>query len=98
MTGYNSSVCFLPDGLTTGSFMNPPLVPCDPLAAASACCVAGTSCIGNGLCYKQGGIMRGGCTDKNWLASECPTICKSEDGKLAGEYQSEMLSHRGTER
>nr|POE79690.1 hypothetical protein CFP56_07755 [Quercus suber] len=71
----NSSVCYFPDGVTTGC------VPCNPEAPNSACCAAGESCIGSGLCYSDnGGIYRGACTDKHWIASECANICLKDDG------------------
>ncbi|KAF2803423.1 uncharacterized protein BDZ99DRAFT_468373 [Mytilinidion resinicola] len=76
----NSSVCYFPNHVTNGDdISNIKFVPCDPAASVSACCVAGESCTGSGLCYSDSGaVYRGGCTDRNW-GDACPQYC-SEDG------------------
>lgn len=88
MSQYNTSKCIFPDGVTNGN-INPPFVPCDPLASVSACCAIGESCVGEGLCYSaNGGIYRGACTDATWKDPACPKYCVAKSGDQASTYET----------
>ena len=53
--------------------------PCSPSQTHSMCFEPGKStCLSNGLCLwlDDFSIDRGSCTDSNWNAPECLTICK----------------------
>ncbi|KAL2072034.1 hypothetical protein VTL71DRAFT_11377 [Oculimacula yallundae] len=92
----NSSACWLPDGRTN----SPPgrFVPCDPSAPNSACCAVGESCMGNGLCISDNGLIyRGGCTDRTYKDTACPTHCVDSSGKNAGnQVNFEFMKPCGT--
>ena len=70
--------CYYPDAtVATGH------IPCNATASdtpndASACCAGyGNSyCLANGLCWFDGILSRGSCTDKNWASSSCPQWCQ----------------------
>lgn len=69
-----SQSCWYPDHQTQAQAD----VPCDPNADVSACCGPNAFCLSNGLCYIDGTVSRGSCTDKNW-GPECANVCT--DGK-----------------
>lgn len=81
----NNSVCSFPDGRSNGATLGQTIVPCDPSAAHSACCVQGETCIGLGLCLSGTGLLyRAGCTDKTFKDGACPNICTDISGKNGG--------------
>ena len=54
--------------------------PCFLDQAQSTCCGVGVICEASGLCRVDGSIgvselIRGTCTDSNWVSSECPLYC-----------------------
>ncbi|CZS95275.1 uncharacterized protein RAG0_05006 [Rhynchosporium agropyri] len=80
----NSSACWLPDGQTRSATGR--RVPCDPSALNSACCAAGESCMGNGLCLSQNGLIyRGACTDRDWKDPARSTFCIEASGRHTGQ-------------
>lgn len=49
---------------------------CDFRLPASLCCIAGDTCLTNGLCFtKTETFYRGGCSDKSYHAGLCPSFC-----------------------
>ncbi|KAF4627821.1 hypothetical protein G7Y89_g10325 [Cudoniella acicularis] len=86
-----SQQCYYPDGSVTGADTDHPLmIPCSPSASNSACCHAGDVCYENGLCMSAGWwfLYRGGCTDKSFQSSSCPSACTtSTSGGLLNSYQ-----------
>ncbi|KAK3723621.1 hypothetical protein LTR37_001502 [Vermiconidia calcicola] len=62
--------CYYPDGETIAVDK-----PCDTSAAFSACCNEGAFCLENGLCYGDGVISRGSCTDQSWSDAACASHC-----------------------
>lgn len=69
-----SQSCWFPDGVTQAQSD----VACDSNAETSACCGPNSFCLSNGLCYIDGAVSRGSCTDKNW-GPGCSEFCA--DGK-----------------
>lgn len=70
--------CYYPDGFTIA----PLHTPCNTSASdtpqsASSCCrnYANAYCVSNGLCYDEGVLSRGSCTDKTWKSPSCPQVC-----------------------
>lgn len=45
----------------------------------SACCLAGDTCMGNGVCYQgwSGVMYRQTCTDREWKSSSCPQVAST---------------------
>ena len=76
--------CYYPDTtVATGH------IPCNATASntssdASACCNDSKNgyCLANGLCWDDGILSRGSCTDKNWAAPSCAQWCQQ------GRYSS----------
>ena len=70
--------CFYPDG-SRPSALEGDYFPCGPDGGPhSACCAKGDGCSTMGLCFGGSGYMyRGGCTDSNWTAPECPQSCRN---------------------
>ena len=68
--------CYYPSGEAYPA----PDVPCNSSAVAhggnSPCCGASAMCLDNGLCWGQGVMSRGSCTDKHW-GEECTPYCKT---------------------
>jgi hypothetical protein len=65
--------CYYPNGAEAEDDL-----PCDADAENSVCCngSAGSICLSNKLCSgPNGNILRGSCTDKDWLAPECASLC-----------------------
>ena len=70
--------CYYPD--TTEATGH---IPCNATASntsedASACCFGYSNdyCLANGLCWFDGILSRGSCTDKNWAAPSCAQWCQ----------------------
>jgi hypothetical protein len=60
--------CYYPDGTLS------PDPPCNTTTTGhSACCTA--LCMSSGLCFDNGLMSRGGCTDPTWKDSACPQYC-----------------------
>lgn len=73
--------CYYPDGFTIA----PLHIPCNSSAlgtpqSATACCRNYTNnyCLSNGLCYYDGVLSRGSCTDKTWKSPSCAQDCTTE--------------------
>ena len=68
--------CFLPNGNNSRKLG---YVPCGTEDGPhSACCGAGDGCSTSGLCQGNAGYMyRGGCTDSNWEAEQCASLCQN---------------------
>ena len=78
-TGISAEIpCYYPDGSTIA----PLHIPCNTSAlgtpqSASACCrnYSNAYCVSNGLCYEDGVLSRGSCTDKSWKSPSCAQDC-----------------------
>ncbi|KAK5137829.1 hypothetical protein LTR08_006597 [Meristemomyces frigidus] len=68
-----SAQCYYPDGVSLASD-----TPCNSSAAVSACCGVQSQCLDNGLCFAQGVLSRGSCTDKDW-GDGCAQYCKDSN-------------------
>lgn len=70
----SGQTCYWPNGATASS-----LTVCQVASSndAAACCFANHYCMTNGLCLSptEGTWYRGGCTDPDFLQSECPSVC-----------------------
>lgn len=73
--------CYYPDGYTIA----PLHIPCNSSAvgtpkSATACCrdYPNAYCVSNGLCYDEGVLSRGSCTDKTWKSPSCAQECTRE--------------------
>lgn len=74
-----NAVCYFPNGVIA-----PNDTPCRDDTSNSVCCGQGYACLTNGLCQATGEelqkpgateFVRGGCTDKTWRSSSCPSFC-----------------------
>ncbi|KAG4433142.1 hypothetical protein IFR05_011384 [Cadophora sp. M221] len=66
-----SSSCYYPSGILA------PDVPCDTSTTGhSACCGKGASCLSSGLCFNEGVISRGSCTDSDFVDGKCAEYCR----------------------
>lgn len=72
LSGTAFAQCYYPNGKVAE-----PDFPCDVNAEVSVCCGGrGTQCMSNRLCQDPDGrVIRGSCTDKNWLSPECGLYC-----------------------
>ncbi|KAF2761860.1 hypothetical protein EJ05DRAFT_535187 [Pseudovirgaria hyperparasitica] len=75
-----AQTCYYPDHSTTSVD-----IPCNTTAEFSSCCGAGALCLASGLCYIDGVISRGSCSDKSWADASCATACQDDnaDGGMA---------------
>ncbi|KAH7308355.1 hypothetical protein BKA65DRAFT_559835 [Rhexocercosporidium sp. MPI-PUGE-AT-0058] len=66
----SSSSCYYPSGALA------PDVPCDTSTTGhSACCGKGVECLSSGLCFDEGVISRGSCTDLDFADGACAEYC-----------------------
>lgn len=65
-----SQTCYFPDGTTVSTD-----VACNNTAAASSCCLTGSFCLDNGLCFGGGTVSRSSCTDSTWASEACSSYC-----------------------
>ncbi|KAF2421163.1 hypothetical protein EJ08DRAFT_738318 [Tothia fuscella] len=75
----SSKDCYFPNGAFAPNY-----TPCDPGTKNSACCSTGQTCTTHGLCFDNGYLARGACTDKNWDNEACPKYCYTSDGPKNG--------------
>lgn len=73
-----ASQCWYPDGETLAISD----IPCNTESSDSACCGPNSFCMSNGLCFGNGVLSRGSCTDKSWNSTECAQFCTGTDGKI----------------
>ncbi|CAG9982936.1 unnamed protein product [Clonostachys byssicola] len=75
----SSAACYYPSGK-----LAPNDTPCRDDTSDSVCCGQGYACLSNGICQATGAellkpgateFVRGGCTDKTWRSSSCPSFC-----------------------
>lgn len=89
--------CYYPD--TTEATGH---IPCNATASntsedASACCFGygNDYCLANGLCWFDGILSRGSCTDKNWAAPSCAQWCQEGNELQFEKRYSDLHSVRG---
>ena len=71
--------CFYPNGVVAKDSH-----PCDLTAEENTCCSSGLGnvCLSNKLCANgDGHVVRGACTDANWLSPACAYYCMSMKAK-----------------
>lgn len=67
-----SSSCYYPSGALAPSND----VPCNTdTDGHSACCSEGVACLSSGLCFDNGIISRGSCTDQDYADEACASAC-----------------------
>ncbi|VUC30785.1 unnamed protein product, partial [Clonostachys rosea] len=75
----SNAACYYPSGK-----LAPNDTPCRDDTSNSVCCGQGYACLSNGICQATGAellkpgateFVRGGCTDKTWRSSSCPSFC-----------------------
>lgn len=64
-----AQTCYYPSGLESGH------VACSSPGSEASCCGASQVCMSNGLCFGDGIMSRGSCTDKDWDSEECSQFC-----------------------
>ncbi|PVH72502.1 hypothetical protein DL98DRAFT_660028 [Cadophora sp. DSE1049] len=68
----SSSSCYYPSGVLAPSND----VPCNTNTDGhSACCSEGVACLSSGLCFDNGLISRGSCTDQDYADEACASAC-----------------------
>ncbi|KAM3424555.1 hypothetical protein BST61_g6551 [Cercospora zeina] len=65
--------CYFPDGSLSNHKS------CSADGTPSPCCASNAFCLDNGLCFVEGVVTRGSCTDQAWQSGACPGYCKEED-------------------
>ncbi|CAI6091816.1 unnamed protein product [Clonostachys chloroleuca] len=74
-----TAACYYPSGK-----LAPNDTPCRDDTSNSVCCGQSYACLSNGICQATGfqllkpgatEFVRGGCTDKTWRSSSCPSFC-----------------------
>lgn len=73
-----AQTCYYPDGTESGD------VSCGSSGLQASCCGKTQVCMDNGLCFGNGIMSRGSCTDKNWESESCSQFCSG------GMYQCNM--------
>lgn len=64
-----AQTCYYPDGSESNH------VACRSSGSEASCCDASQVCMDNGLCFGDGIMSRGSCTDKDWNSQECSQFC-----------------------
>lgn len=87
-SAYATDVCYFPTGVRDVNSWA-----CNKTAYANgdgtACCSAGDTCMGNGVCY-QGwtGIMyRQSCTDRTWGSPNCASVATTGQSRVVFEHK-----------
>nr|POE72356.1 hypothetical protein CFP56_12229 [Quercus suber] len=70
--------CYYPDGITVSTDEV-----CNSTATASSCCPSSSFCLDNGLCFGEGVVSRGSCSDPTWASDTCAGYCKNEEKSSA---------------
>lgn len=64
-----NQTCYFPDGSESGHLA------CSSSGTQAACCGDSQVCMDNGLCFGDGIMSRGSCTDQDWNSKECSQYC-----------------------